>query len=118
MLSLFQIVDINFVHHCHILLCVRLCLAKLLQSLTVLRFVRHLPMPCSLIFHEGDAFSLDGLGENGGGLSFDPACELEGGLQLCKIVTIDCQNLRAKSRNFASIGYGELTSCSVPSLWI
>ena len=50
-------------------------------------------MPCSLIFHEGDAFSLDGLGENGGGLSFDPACELEGGLQLCKIVTIDRQDL-------------------------
>ena len=50
-------------------------------------------MPCSLIFHEGDTFSLDCLSQDGGGLSFDPACELEGGLQLCKIVTIDRQDL-------------------------
>ena len=57
-------------------------------------------MPCSLIFHEGDTFSLDCLSQDGGGLSFDPACELEGGLQLCKIVTIDCQNLRAEVPEF------------------
>ena len=33
------------------------------------------------------------MSQDGGGLSFDPACELEGGLQLCKIVTIDRQDL-------------------------
>ena len=54
-------------------------------------------MESDYIFHEGNTFSLDGVGDDGGGTSFAFSCRVQGGEDLFEIMAVDLQGVPAKS---------------------